>query len=346
MRVSRRYLWCGVLVCLAGSPGCGLLSCNPGNRGEAYRSTGSDSRDEPPQRESPPRDAVSACRELAPEDPYTSKDENGQAALEACRKAARSRPDDPEIHYLVGISALQTDNKEEAIESFRKSEKLGFCKALYFLGEAAWYQDHDERAAEQYYTRGAECGDTRAAHEIFTPASFAASAYPAYIEALYRGEIEKLNHARFFSASYVSGFYEALNEQYLDATFNPCWITSYYSGGEIVYRLHAAEKGDASNIIESRIYQAALPAVFQLLFPEQARQGLEEIQQSAHKAGHADLIRMVQSSKCGALLPYKVVSGIKAFANARRSLYEVAQQVSPDIHSIHDLLSVPWRGGN
>jgi hypothetical protein len=285
-------------------------------------------------------DNATACRELAPGDPYTEKDERSEAALDACRAAAEAAPDDADMQYRLGVSALQSDQTEEAVAAFRKAEHLGSCQALVYLGDVAWFQDHDASSADVYYQKGAACGDRIAARQIFSPETYAASAYPDKIAALYNSDMETLNRVRFLTASYVDGFYEALSEQFLGKEFDPCWTTLYYRGGDTLYGIKAAEKGDAPNFLIGPIYEQFLPVVYRLLLPEQGERALEEVRETARKAGHADLLRMVQSSKCGALLPRKIIDGIETFAKTRKSLFDVAQQQYPNIHSLDDLTSL------
>lgn len=105
-----------------------------------------------------------------------------------------------------------------------------------------------------------------------------------------------------------------------------------------MYSLNAAEKGDASNVIESLAYENGLPIAFHILLPEQGSRALEEFREAERKAGHADLIRLVESSKCDALLPYKIVKGIEEFAKSKRPLIAVAREAAPHINSHNDLL--------
>lgn len=289
--------------------------------------------DTPPQGE-----PVADCRALAPDDPYADDEANSESAYAACREAATLAPNDAEILYLLGTSALQSDRPDEAVESFSKAEQFGHCKALYFLGDDAWYGRHDAESAEDYYKRGAECGDERAAREVFSPERFAKSDRPDLLAALYNSDTATLNKVRFANASYVAGFYEAMSEQYLGTRFDPCWTVRHYRGGKLRNALLAAEKGDASNIFESAGYEFALPVMFRLLMPELGSQALDEFREAQRKAGHADLIRMVESSKCDALLPYKIVKGIEEFAQAKRPLLEVAKEAAPHIKSQGDFL--------
>jgi hypothetical protein len=92
--------------------------------------------------------------------------------------------------------------------------------------------------------------------------------------------------------------------------------------------------------LEGYAYENVLPVAFQVLLPEQGSKGLEEFRTTERKAGQADLNRMIRSAKCDALLPYKLVRGVEAFAKAKRSLLEVVREAAPQIHS-HDEL-VTW----
>jgi hypothetical protein len=68
------------------------------------------------------------------------------------------------------------------------------------------------------------------------------------------------------------------------------------------------------------------------------------MRKAAYDAGHADLLRLVENSECGALLPHKMLSGVHAFAKAQKSLFEVAQEALPHIQSLDDLQNLPWKG--
>ncbi len=285
------------------------------------------------------RDPAAECGELAPEDPYVDDEEEAGRALAACREAAKLAPDDAETLYRQGASALQADLLDEAVESLRKAEQLGHCGALYYLGDAAWYSDGDAERAEDYYRRGAACGDKRAAGELFSAEKFKHSSHGELLEALYNSDIPKLNNVRFATAPYVEGIYAALSEQYLGPDFDPCWTSRHYRGGEIQYGLTAAMKGDGSNFLEDMAYEKALPVAFQVLVPGQGTRALEEFREAERKAGYADLIRVVQASRCDALLPYKIVKGIEAYAKAKKSLFEVVREGAPHIRSQEDLLN-------
>lgn len=294
-------------------------------------------------------DPVADCQSLAPEDPYVEDEAGAERAYTVCVAAAEMAPDDAETQYRLGLSATQSGRPDEAVESFRKAESLGNCGALYFLGDDAWYgraKDEDDseapaaaERAEAYYKRGAACGDKRAAAELFSPEMFTASGHKDLIEALYNSDVKTLNRVRFASASYVAGFYDALSDQFLGKDFDPCWTTTYYRGGDLQYDLNAAEKGDAPNVIEGYAYENLLPIAFQVLMPEQGSKGLEEFRTTERKAGQADLNRMIRSSKCDAMLPYKLVKGAETFAKSKRSLLEVVSEAAPQIHSHSDLVA-------
>ena len=303
----------------------GLSSCNAcGTKGEVID----------PE---PPRDPVVECRELAPDDPYEDDEAGAELAYSACYEAAQLAPGDAEILYRLGTSALQSQRMEEAVENFRKAEHLGYCNALYFLGEDAWYGQKDANRAEEYYKRGAACGDERAAAEIFSARTFERSARPELIEALYNSDMEKLNKVRFVTASYVAGFYEALCEQYQGKDMDTCWKVNYCRGGEVQIQLQAAEKGDAPNVIESMAYEWLLPRAYQVFVPGLGSQGIDEFRKGERTAGSGDELRMVESSKCQALLPHKIVNGLETFAKTKRSLLQVGQASSPNIRSLADL---------
>jgi hypothetical protein len=286
------------------------------------------------------KDAATLCRELTPSDPYREKEDRSERAYDACREAAAASPEDASILHLLGVSALASDHQDEAIDAFKKAEQLGSCPALSFLGDMAWFQDEDGEAADDYYQRGAECGDRRASKLIFSSAAFKMSAYPDKLAALYNSDIESLNRVRFINASYVDGFYEALSEQFLGKEFDPCWTTTYYRGGDVLYGIKAAEKGDASNFIIGPIYEEYLPAIYKLLLPEQGDKALEELRQTLRRAGHADLLRVVQASSCGARMPRKFIDGIEAFSRTKKTLLEVAQDRYSTIHSFDDLIAL------
>jgi tetratricopeptide (TPR) repeat protein len=317
----RPWLTLLLIACLA----LGLSGCNAcGTKGEVVDSE-------------PPRDPVAECREMAPEDPYEDNEEGAEIAYSACYEGAQLAPNDAEILYRLGIAAFQSQRMDEAVENFRKAEHLGYCKALYFLGEDAWYGQKDAARAEDYYKRGAACGDERAAAEIFSPKVFERSARPELIEALYNSDMEKLNKVRFVTASYVAGFYEALCEQYQGKDMDTCWKANYCRGGEVQNQLQAAEKGDAPNVVESLAYEWLLPKAYQVFVPGLGSQAMEEFRKAERTAGSGDELRMVESSKCQALLPNKIVNGLETFAKTKRSILEVGQASSPNIRSLADL---------
>ena len=72
----------------------------------------------------PPRDPVVECRELAPDDPYEDDDAGAEFAYSACYEAAQLAPNDAEILYRLGTSALQSQRMEEAVENFQKAEHM------------------------------------------------------------------------------------------------------------------------------------------------------------------------------------------------------------------------------
>lgn len=285
-------------------------------------------------------DSTTVCRELAKDDPYVEKTDDAEKAYSACSEAAQSNPDDPEIAYLLASSALETERMQEAIQQFQRAEQLGNCKALYFLGDNAWYAQQDEKTAEAYYRRGAECGDERAARQVFSKEVFQNSEHPEFIEALYNSEIDKLNRYRFVTASYVYGFYKELGEQFLGKDFETCWKATHFRGGETLNNLMAAEKGDASNYFEGMAYEKAMPFAFQLLFPDLGEKALDERREAQREAGRADVLRMVESSECSALLPHKILAGVEKFASAKRSLFDVVRAEKPNINSIEDVYNM------
>ena len=285
-------------------------------------------------------DPVARCEQLAPEDPYqpAANDE----AFEACKAASAASPNDAATQYHFALAAIQADRMDEGVAKLKEAANLGHCGANYFLGDRAWHGDHDEEAAEELYGRAAACGDARAKRQAFTSEFFEQSAYPAYLAALYKPDIAAINtsEARFVTASYVAGFYEALSEQFLGPDFNPCWVSTYYRGGDVLFRLHAAEKGDAPNVLESWMYEKSLPVLYRLIFPEVGVAALEERRHALRKAGNADLIRMVRQSECGALGPHKLITGVSKFAEARKSLLETAQEKLPGVKSLDDIIAL------
>lgn len=319
-RVSQR--WLCLIIFLVASLALSLPGCK---RGSESAST-----------ESSP-DPITECRELAPEDPYEEDEEGAELAYAACYEAAKLAPGDSETIYRLGTAAFQSQRMDEAAENFRKAEQMGHCKSLYFLGEDAWYGQKDAAAAEAYYKRGAACGDERAARELFAAETFERSARPDLIAALYESDMTKLNKARFATASYVAGFYEALCEQYQGKEMETCWKADYCRGGEVLNQLQAAERGDAPNVLEGVAYEWLLPKAYQVFVPGTGSQSLEEFRKAERTAGSGDELRMVESSKCKALLPHKIVNGIEAFAKSRKSLLDVGRASSPNIRSLGDL---------
>jgi hypothetical protein len=285
---------------------------------------------------------VEDCEELATDDLDDQDVGAAERAVETCTRAMEAAPGNADVLYRLGVAQFNAHRPDDAVINFRAAESSGHCGALYRLGDAARYLEKDLNLAEGYYRRAADCGDKRAAVEVFRPEVFARSGYPDFIAALYRSDVPALNRVRFFAASYVLGFYEGLGEQYLGKEFDTCWNTTYFSGGETLFQLRAAEKGDASNIAEGLAYEWVAPKLIPVFFPEQGTRALDEIRESARKAGHADLIRMVEASECGALLPQRIVEGIEAFAKSKRSLFEVAKTVAPELGSFEDLRNVPW----
>lgn len=286
----------------------------------------------------PPRDIAAQCRELAPQDPIHVEDREGaEKAYAACKEAVAQAPNDAELVYSLALSSLQSYRGGEAIEGFQRAAQLGACGAHYFLGDEAWRSRKSAPEAEKHFQAGAACGDEKAAKEVSPEKTFAGSGRLELAEALFREDMKRLNRARFLTASYVSGFYEALSEQYLGKDFDICWTTGYFKGSDFLYGLRAAEKGDASNIIESYAYEKSLPYVFHFVLPEQGSKALEEFRQTERKAGHADAIRMAENSHCGGLLPYKMLNGVETFAKTKRTLLSVAEEVLPNINSAQDL---------
>lgn len=292
------------------------------------------------------RDVVAECRELAPDDPYTTADARSAEAFNVCTEAAAAVPSDPEIQFKLGLAALQNDHYDEADSSFAKAHALGHCGALFFLGESAWYRRGDIDAAEQFYQRGTACGDARAAKETFRPEVFATSAYPAFIAALHRCDYGFLNRApRFVSAPYVIGFYETLNEQFLGEKFNPAFAENLFRGGEILYRLRAAEGGDAPDPVSGFLYAKLLPYAYAIVFPELSLKAMESVRETARKSAHADVIRMVQNYKPKSVVCYRIVKGIEAYALQKQNLLDSVRQIAPEIQSLEQMRNRAWRYG-
>ena len=299
-------------------------------------STGSNTLTSAPQTPGP-RDPAAICRSMAPDDPYIEEADQAEDIYMACRKAVESSPNDPDIVYLAATSAMETNRTEEALEGFLKAEQLGNCNALYFLGDFALHVQKDLEAAEKFYSSGAACGDERAEWELFSPAVYEKSAKPRLAAALYNSDLETLNQVRIVSASYVYGFYKELGEQYLGEKFSPCWKVTHYRGGDILTDLQGAEKGDATNILEGRTYDWALPYLFEAMYPALGPKALEERREAQREAGKADLLRLVESSNCDSLVAFKFVKGVEAFAKKKKSLLEWGREAAPNLRSVTDL---------
>lgn len=285
-------------------------------------------------------DPVAKCKALAPDDPYENAANND--AYNACKLASGAAPKDVETQFRFGLAAIQVDRLDEGVAKLKEAAGGGHCQANYFLGDRAWHGDKDVKAAEEYYDRAAECGDSRAKLQVFGNDLFEKSAYPAYMKALYNSDVAALNNAeaRFVTASYVAGFYEALSEQFLGPDFNPCWVSIYYRGGDVAFNLQGAEKGDAPNVAEGWVYEKSLPVIYQVLFPAQGSGALEDRRHALRKAGNADLIRMAKNSECGALGPHKLITGVTKFAESKKSLRETAQERLPNVNSLDDLVAI------
>lgn len=277
------------------------------------------------------------CRELSPEDPDPPALNND--AYIACAGAVAAAPRNADIQYRFGLSALQIGRLDEARKAFAEAAILGHCGGIYFEGDIAWRVDHDVPTAESLYHRALACGDVRANQDVFTADFFKQSAYPIYLAALYDGDISAINdkEPRFVTASYVAGFYEALSEQFLGQDFNPCWISEYYRGGEELNALNAAEKGDFLDPLSGWAFEGLLPLVYRGLFPGQGSAALNERRRALRQAGHADLIRMIRQSKCGALAPYKLLEGVRRFAKSPKSIWATIQEKLPHVKTLEDL---------
>jgi hypothetical protein len=289
------------------------------------------------------RDAAAECERLAPDDPYQQFQaaDSIDVAVASCQEALEREPDDAATLYRLGTSTLASDDGDNAaaLESFRRADSLGYCEAPYFLGDYA-LKTGDTTSAEAFYARGAACGDPRAKVQVFSPDAFKMSAHPDFVAALYRGDVAYLNRTRFVTANYVAGFYETFSEQYLDEHFSTCWTKQFYRGGGISMALATAKMGDASNIIESTIYERALPWAYRLLVPGMGTTSLEQMRDAESKAGRADANRLIGATDCKSLVPGKVIAGIEAFARTPRSLYDVMQAELPNMHSIGDMTTL------
>lgn len=283
---------------------------------------------------------VSKCRELAPEDPYVDGAKDTLEIYEACKKAASDNPSDSELQYLLGTSALEADKPEESLIAFRKADELGNCKALVFLGDHAFTVEGDSKTAQNYYEQGLECGDERAGRQIFSPDAFESSVEPKLVKALNSGNVEYLNKIRFIHASYLLGFYEALSVDYTTSNFITCWKTTHYKGDEVLNKLKAAEKGDASNIILSRTYEYLLPIAFEVIFPELGSEALEVRRKSLREAGKADFLRLAESSDCGSLVATRFMKTIEDFADSKKTLFQTYKELKPEVNSIDDISSL------
>jgi len=288
---------------------------------------------------------VDDCLARAPENPYIDEAEDAELIYSECQEAAELFPNDAEIAYLAATSALETNRTEQALSNFRRAEELGSCKALYFLGDNERYVEKNLEAAENYYRAGAECGDKRAAQELYSPADFDRSAQPKLVEALYKSDVATLNRLRFINASYVYGFYKELGEQYLGKDFDPCWKTKLFRGGEILNDLLAAEKGDAVTILDGYLYEVTLPVAFQVIYPGQGSKALEERRESLREAGKADLLRLIETSNCNSLVAERFIEGVENFAKAKKTLFQNMKEIKPQIKSVQDLPEALRNGG-
>jgi len=274
------------------------------------------------------------CRELASPE---SDVESARKALAACEGALQKAPNDPELHYSRGLAALSAERADIAVASFDSAAALGHCQANYYLGEEAWHFGKDAERAEKYYTKGAECGDDRASALLLTPELVERSGYPAYLRAIYNGDVAALNRERPLAASYALGFYEFFSEQFVGDSMSLCWSATHFKGGELLNALKAAENGDATNLLEGMLYDRAMPLLVRLILPAQGESALAEVRRARHAAGKADATRIVRGSECEAMLPSKLVAGIDAFARSPRSLFDVVRELAPEVQSYDDL---------
>jgi len=258
----------------------------------------------------------------------------GVLALRACSEAVRQFPYEPRFHFQLGRALAALNRRDEAAKAYEMAASMGHLPAKFYRAEAI---------LDAYWESGSEAEYEKAVHILeevkvsFAPAAqrykevvFSLEGFqnPRIIEALYRGDVERLNRARILIALYGLGMQEFLSTEW-NPEENDC--PAYLIDPSINYDFDSAIAGDPRNTLERLGYDLMFLGAEWAgkLFIDPTWKGDMTKWRDYYKSlGRRDAQFLAREYGCRSPVTKKLYSGLIKFAKARRPLSEYAEQLS------------------
>lgn len=264
----------------------------------------------------------------------TDEEVVGVLALRACTEAVRKFPREARFHFQLGRALMALRRAEEAAKEFEIAASMNYGPAKYYQAQAL-LDSYFEGGPESDYEQAVQI--LTAVKETFEPAEkrydevvFSSDGFqnPRIIEALYLGDVERLNRARILVAFYAQGMQEFFSIEF-HPVGNEC--PAILIDSSINYDLDSAVVGDPRDNLERWGYDLLFLGAKWAgkIFLDPTYKGDPEKWREYYKLlGKRDAYFMANKFGCQSPIARKIYDGLVQFARAKRPLAEYAEELS------------------
>jgi tetratricopeptide (TPR) repeat protein len=259
----------------------------------------------------------------------------GVLAQRACSEALGQFPSEPRFHFQMGRALLALKREGDAVKEFDTAASMGYAPAKHYRAEALLDSYLNGSGPDSEYEEAVRLLEE--VKESFAPAgrrydevvlNLEGFQNPRIIEAMYRGDVERLNRVRILVAFYAQGM-----QKFLSIDYHPTDIQcpAILVDSSINLDLDAAVVGDPRNTLERFGYNAMFVGAEWAgkIFIDPTYQGDPEKWREYYQSlGHRDGFYLANKFGCQSPVSRKVYSGLVKFAKAKRPLSEYAEELT------------------
>lgn len=258
----------------------------------------------------------------------------GVLALRACSEAVKRFPREARFRFQLGRALAALRREGEAAKEFETAASMGYGPAKFYRAQAllaSYFESGPEAEYEQAVRLLEEVKESFApAAKRYDEVVYSSEGFqnPRIIDALYAGDVERLNRARILVAFYVSGMQEFFSID-LHPVGNECPAIMVESS--INLDLDAAVVGDPKSTPERWAYDLMFLGAEWAgkIFIDPVYRGDPAKWREYYKTlGRRDGYHLANKFGCESPVSKKVYNGVVKFARAKRPLAEYMEELS------------------